>query len=349
MAAQRVAVVGATGNIGTSVLHALAADPAVGEILGVARRAPDLTVPKTEFVEADVARSDLRPLFRGVDTVVHLAWLFQPTRSPEITWEANVIGSTRVFEAAADAGVSTIVYTSSVGAYSPGDGDRRVAEDWPTHGWPGAAYTREKAYVERYLDGFEGEHRDVRVVRVRPGFVFKREAATEQRRLFAGPFVPGKLVRPSLIPVLPDIPGLRIQAVHSEDLGDAIRACVVRDVSGAFNVATEPIVNMRFLADLLGARLVKVPAVLVRQAVSAGWLLHLVPATPGLFDAVLRLPLMDTARARSELDWRPKRWADDALGEFLTGLREGAGTGTAPLAPDEHRAHELGTGIGQRP
>ena len=36
----RVAVTGATGNLGTSVLAALRADPAIKEIVGVARRRP---------------------------------------------------------------------------------------------------------------------------------------------------------------------------------------------------------------------------------------------------------------------------------------------------------------------
>ena len=42
----------------------------------------------------------------------------------------------------------------------------------------------------------------VRVVRIRP-LVFKREAGSEIRRYFAGPFLPGFLLRPSLIPVVP--------------------------------------------------------------------------------------------------------------------------------------------------
>jgi len=55
----------------------------------------------------------------------------------------------RVFDAVAAARVPALVYASSVGAYSPGPKDVPVAESWPTHGWPEASYTREKAYAER--------------------------------------------------------------------------------------------------------------------------------------------------------------------------------------------------------
>ncbi|MFJ7216147.1 NAD-dependent epimerase/dehydratase family protein [Amycolatopsis sp. NPDC098790] len=339
----RIVVTGATGNIGTGVVAALKADPQVEKVVGLARR------PAEGVVAADVERADLAPLFQGADAVVHLAWLFQPTRRPETTWRANVLGSLRVFEAAAAAGVPKLVYSSSVGAYSPRVDDEPVTEDWPTHGWPGAAYTREKSYVERYLDAFEQRHPNLDVVRVRPAFVFQRAAATAQRRLFGGPFVPGSLVRPGLIPLIPDVRGLRAQVVHTEDLADAVRRVVTRPVKGPFNIATGPVVDPKFAAELLHARTIPVPAGVVRTAVDAAWRLHAVPATPGLFDAVMRLPLMDTSRAESELDWRPKHDAAYTLNEFLKGLREGAGGDTAPLAPDEHRLHEIATGVGKRP
>ncbi|WP_406179134.1 hypothetical protein [Streptomyces sp. NBC_01006] len=64
-----------------------------------------------------------------------------------------------------------------------------------------------------------------------------------------------------------------------------------------------------------------------------GWRLHLVPASPDLFDAVLLLPLMDCTRAHEELAWEPRRTSVEAFEEFLCGLRVGSGTETAPLAP----------------
>ena len=42
--------------------------------------------------------------------------------------------------------------------------------------------------VERRLDRFEAQNPEVRVVRMRPGLVFKREASQGIRRLFGGPF-----------------------------------------------------------------------------------------------------------------------------------------------------------------
>jgi nucleoside-diphosphate-sugar epimerase len=349
----RIVVTGASGNVGTSVVEALSADAGVDSILGVARRQPEWSCPKLEWACADVGEGgdDLDHLFAGADAVIHLAWLFQPARDPVLTWRNNALGSIRVFEAVARQEVPALVYASSVGAYSPGPKDSQVTEDWPTHGWPAAAYTREKAYLERYLDGFEERHRGIRVVRMRPAFLFKREAASEQRRLFAGPLFAGGLARPGLIPVLPDVPGLRLQALHTADAAEAFRLAVMSDVRGAFNLAADPVLDGAVLAELFDARRVPVPRWVLRAPLVAAWRLHAVPAAPDLFDAVLRLPLLDSGRARSELGWTPRHTATQAVEELLAGLREGAGMPTPPLAPriPGGRLQELRTGAGQRP
>ncbi|MER7538497.1 NAD-dependent epimerase/dehydratase family protein [Streptomyces sp. NPDC097704] len=333
----RVVVTGATGNVGTSLVRLLAREPGVGSVLGIARRRPGLDLPGVEWAELDLSHEGDEPRLAqyvaDADAVVHLAWRFGPTHDPVETWRTNVLGSVRVFDAVAAARVPVLVYASSVGAYSPGpEGGAPVSESWPTHGWPGAAYTREKAYLERVLDTFERDHPQTRVVRMRPAFLFKEESASEQRRIFAGRFFPGRLMRPELLPLLPEFQGLRFQVLHTEDAADAYRRALLRDVRGAFNLAAEPVIDGPTLGGLLNAKPVKVPAGAVRGALSAAWRLRLVPASPGLFDALRHLPLLATERARRELGWDPASSSLDALEAFLRGVRAGAGDDTAPLA-----------------
>jgi nucleoside-diphosphate-sugar epimerase len=347
----RVVVVGASGNVGTSLLRSLADEPAVDSVVGLSRRLPDAEFPKVEWRAADVVSTELEPLFRGADAVVHLAWLIQPSRDQDLMRAVNVDGSGRVFRAAAAAGVGSLVYASSVGAYSKGPKDRRVDESWPTTGIPTSFYSRHKAEVERVLDRFERENTGVRVVRLRPALVFKREAASEIRRLFAGPLLPGFLLRRDLVPVLPAPARLAFQAVHSYDVGDAYRLAVVGDARGAFNIAAEPVLDPAELGRLLDARPVSLPPQVLRAGAALTYRLRLQPSEVGWVDMGLGVPLMDTTRAREELGWEPTYTAVDALRDLFAGMREGAGLETPPLEPGgagPARLREFKSGVGAR-
>jgi UDP-glucose 4-epimerase len=348
----RIVVLGATGNVGTSVLRALEPEASVEEIVAVARRAPGGTFARTTFTEADIASSDLTPIFRGADAVVHLAWLIQPGRNETITHRVNVAGSERVFRAAVEVQVPSLLYASSVGAYAPGPKDRRVDESWPTDGIRSSFYSRHKVAVERQLDLLEREQPSMRVVRMRPGLIFKADAATEIRRLFAGPLVPRALLRPELIPVVPDVPRLRFQAVHSLDVGDAYRRALLSDARGAFNLAADPPIGPPELASILRARRVKLPRAVLRAAAAATFKLRLQPSEPGWVDLALGVPLMDSGRAERELGWRATRSGTEALAELLDAMRRGVDYETPPLAratSGPGRLREFITGLGARP
>ena len=348
----RIVVTGATGNVGTSVVEALAADSRVTEIVGLARRRPAWSPPRTRWVQADVSTSELTGHFRGADAVIHLAWLIQPSRDEAALEAANVTGSRRVFAAAAAAGARALVHASSVGAYSPGPRDRAVDESWPTDGTPTSFYSRHKAAAERALDEVEAAHPELRVVRLRPALIFKREAASGIRRLFAGPLLPSPLVRPSLLPVLPLPAGLRVQGVHSRDVGEAYRlAALDEDARGAYNVAAEPVLDAETLGRALGARPVSLPVGAVRAAADWSWRLRLQPTPAGWLDMGMAVPVMDASRIRRELGWAPARAADAALLELMDGMREGAGMPTPPLDPRAGgplRVRELTSGVGGR-
>ena len=329
-AVRRVAVLGATGNVGLATTRTLA--EAGHDVLAVARRVPADGDAAIRWVERDVARDDLVPLLEGVDVVVHLAWQIQPSRDLSAQWAVNVDAFDRVLDHVRRAGVSTLVVVSSVGAYSRRKGPDPVDESWPTHGVAASSYSRQKAYVERMLDAFEATC-DTRVVRFRPSLIFQRASASEQRRLFAGALLPNRLFGVSL-PVFPDVSEVAFQAVHADDVADAIRRVAVGDASGPFNLAAPDVLTTRDVADWFGARALPVSFSIARAAAAATWHLRLHPVSPGWLDLARRSPLLDCGRARDELGWRPAHRGRDALAQVLEGIAEGAGATTPTLQPD---------------
>ena len=339
----RIVVTGATGNVGTSVLEALGRDDAVESILGLARRRASAAYAKTEFAAADITRDELVRHFRGADCVIHLAWLIQPSRDKKTLWETNVEGSSRVLAAVAEAGVPALVVASSIGVYSAGPKER-VDESWPREGIPSSWYSSQKAELERRLDRFEEENQ-VRVVRLRPALIMKRDSAEEVRRLFLGPFFPSVLARPGRLPLVPHIPGAVAQLVHSHDVGEAYRLAATRDVSGAFNIAAEPEVDGARVAAAIGARSLTIPAKVARALAAATWRVRLQPTSPDWIDLALGAPLLDCTRAREELGWTPTRDGIETIRELLQGLADGAGAPTPPLRPGG-RVEEILAGVG---
>jgi nucleoside-diphosphate-sugar epimerase len=330
----RIVVTGATGNAGTSVVAELARREGVDEVVGVARRRPRWQPDGVSWRPADVRYDDLATLFQGADAVVHLAWAFQPSHRPDVTWGVNVHGTSRVLDAAAQAGVSAVVVASSVGAYSPGSKEVRIDESWPTHGWSPAAYTREKAYVERMLDGFEQSHPGIRVVRMRPAFMFKAPASLEQVRIFGGSWaqLPSRLIGRLGVPLVPALPGLVFQVLHTDDAALAFADAALGEARGAFNLAAEPVVDAGVLGEVFGGKPLRFPARPARELAAAAWHAHLIPAPPQLLDYLLQMPVMSCERAERELGWRPRRTAVEAVTALRDGLAHPREIDTAPLA-----------------
>jgi UDP-glucose 4-epimerase len=329
----RVVVIGASGNVGTSLLARLQDDPRITSIVAVARRVPDVSAAEVRWVRADVGIDDLDPIVAGADVVVSLAWRIQPQHDEAAMAETNVVGTMRTFGAAARAGVPAFVYASSVGTYAKGPKDRRVDESWPSTGIASSVYSRHKAMVERLLDDAERTHPQMRIVRMRTSLVFQRQAASEIARFFLGPLVPRSVLGPRTIPIVPRAPRLVLQAVHADDAAAAYHEAVVRDVRGAFNIAGEPVLDPDALAQALDARPVPVSPALLRAVLWATWRLRLQPTAEGWLDMGLQTPMMDTTRARRELGWSPSVTATDALVELLTGIRDRAAGDTPALAP----------------
>ena len=70
---------------------------------------------------------------------------------------------------------------------------------------------------------------------------------------------------------------------------------------------------------------------MVRATLAAGFRTRAAPVPAELLDGLLRLPLLDTGRARDLLDWEPQHTARDAVAAFLSGASLRAGSDLPPL------------------
>jgi UDP-glucose 4-epimerase len=336
----RVVVVGATGNLGTALLTRLQAEPSVTELVGIARRGPRSASPPYGDVTwygidigADAAPEQLAAAFAGADAVVHLGWALQPSHDRDAMYRTNVTGTSHLLDAVVRARVPHVLVASSVGAYSRGPKGRRVDESYKTRGVRRSSYSSYKATNESVLDGFSRQHPDVVVTRMRPGLVLQAAAAREIVGLFAGRWVPTTWLSRFRPPFLPLSPRFVAQIVHADDVADAFWRAIDQRAGGAFNLATEGLVDPYVVARVLGSRVVPVPYRALRAVVLVTWLLRLQPTEPGWLDIAAKIPTMSTEKARRELGWTPTRTADETLAEFIGGLAAGSKhEGSHPLS-----------------
>src|SRR4051794_4269444 len=328
-----VAVTGPTGDIGKPVLRALDRAREVKRVVGMARRPFDpgsMGLKKTEYVQGDVTkREDVDALVKGADVVVHLAFIILSAGSEE-SHEINLRGSRNVFEAAVAAKAKRLVYASSVAAYGfHADNPQPLTEDVPARGTEAHPYSAMKAEVEGLLDEvLDGAKTDAYVFR--PCIVAGPDALTLVDQI---PYVQlgerlPRAVRdlfdsvPILRPVLPD-PGVPFQLVHHDDVALALRAGVLgRGTPGVYNLAGPGEIRMRDLAAALGYYSVPVPDLALDATAEIVARLPFMPDEASWVEAVRVPVLMDTAKARSELRWRPQHDALETLRETVAAARE---------------------------
>ncbi len=318
-----VAVTGPTGDIGRSLLRALDRSREVGKVLAMARRPFDPAAEglrKVSYRQGDVLdRRGLDDLVKGADVVVHLAFLI--FGGIEETRKINLEGSRNVFEATVAAGARRLVYASSVAAYGfHGDRPPMLTEDIEPRGTERHYYSAQKAELEGTLATVLAGS-DTEAYVFRPCIV----AGPDARAMFeAIPYIqlsdrmPGAVRRvlelmPALKPVLPD-PGVPFQLVHHDDVATAMRAAILgRGAPGVYNLAGPGTLTMSDLAAALGWYSVPVPDLAVGAAAELVARLPFVPAEAQWIESARTPVLMDSAKARRELHWRPRHDARETL------------------------------------
>jgi nucleoside-diphosphate-sugar epimerase len=259
----KVVVTGGSGQLGSLVLERLVSQRKIKKVVSLDLVPPIVPSPRIDWRIADLRDPGLERHLEGADALVHLAFIVAGPASAETMRAVNVDGSRRIFEAAAQHGVRRIIYTSSVAAYgivpelpSP------VREDSPRYRSKVLTYAENKYDVEAFLDGFEAEHPEIAVVRMRPGILLGRRIAHVSRRFLARR-------------VLPVVSDKRLPVVWDEDVADGLVLALMGTTRGAYNfVATDSLTGID-MARLSGFRARRIPDAVLGAAMKTSGLMSL--------------------------------------------------------------------------
>jgi nucleoside-diphosphate-sugar epimerase len=325
-----VAVTGPTGTFGFGLMPLLQAEPRVSRIVGIARRPFDPTEhgwTKLQYRQGDVRDQDaLREAFHGTDVVVHLAFMITGNAPAQTIREINVEGTLNAFRAARDAGAKRFVYASSVAAYGfHRDNPVGMKEDWPVRPADRLFYAREKAELEQLLQDEANTAAEPALYLLLPPIVLGPHAMGAKGAL-PGP-VAG-LGRAALdllgrvpIPIPSLAPGVQLQFIHEEDVGQALLRCALAEgPPGAYNIAGDGVLTGADVARELGLSPVSIPGGLVHAAARVAGAVprpSFVPPAADWVEAMSHPAIMDITKAKQELGWRPKYTGIQALRDTL--------------------------------
>ncbi|PUA47255.1 NAD-dependent dehydratase [Pseudomonas protegens] len=164
MSSERILVTGGAGFIGSHLVDALLAKGYAVHVLDDLSTGKTSNLPLThhglKLTVGDVADATLlATAMSGCDAVVHLAAVASVQASvedPVRTHQSNFIGTLRVCEAMAAAGIRRVVFASSAAVYGNNGEGTAIGEDTPKS--PLTPYAADKLASEYYLDFYRRQH-----------------------------------------------------------------------------------------------------------------------------------------------------------------------------------------------
>ena len=294
----KVVITGGSGQLGTVVLRRLLRDRTIKQVVNIDLKPPALPGHKLESIRADVRDPDIGRHFAGCDALIHLAFVVTQFLPREEVDSINIGGSRNVFNAAAAAGLSQIIYSSSIAAYGVVPGHKLpLTEDAPRVHQPDFAYAATKFQVEAFLDEFERAQPAIAIVRMRPTILIGREMEHQL----------GTLLKNRVMVALGGGP---MPIVWDEDVADAIMLALRQKAHGAFNLTAEELLPSDELARAGGLHLIHLGPQTMRIIDTLRPILERFSKGPRPDPAWLKNNGAEmrssSAKARAVLGWQPK-------------------------------------------
>lgn len=314
-------VTGASGFIGTHLMRRLVQEGK--EVIAIDRKPPREIHPGVQYIETDVRDLSQVQIKKTIDTIYNFAAVHTtPGHEPYEYYSTNVLGALEVTRLAERAGVSEIVFTSSISVYGPSE-TMKTEQSSPE---PVSDYGHSKLQAEKIHENWlDSGSASKKLTVIRPAVVFGAGEYGNFTRL-------AKLLKKGVF-VYPGRKDTIKSCIYVEDLLDAIEFARTLNkrhliVNGSYpsRPTLEQIVTALKTDYFSRARTITVPRVAVTSAAkvigAAGFLdLGIHP------DRVMKLVRSTDVYPQwlvdndfpfpTELAEVFKRWHRDTKGEFI--------------------------------
>lgn len=302
LANTRILVTGGGGYLGSQVVARLAALPD-GErpalIVSHDLREPSVRLPQVDYLACDIRSPHLAEAIalHRIDVVVHLAAIMPSGKAQtrDFEYDVDVNGTRKLLEACVQHGVKRIVVSSSGAAYGyHADNAPWLTEDMPVRGNEVFAYSHHKRLVEEMLATYRTKHPALEQVVLRIGTIL-------------GPTVHNQITDMFEKPRLLAIQGSDSPFVFiwDQDVVGIILRAVADGPSGIYNVAGDGALTIHEIAQRLGKKTRRLPAWLLRGALSILKPLGLTQYGPDQLDFLRYRPVLLNTRLKTVFGYTP--------------------------------------------
>jgi len=320
---KRIAIIGSSGFYGRAVIRDLREHCPDASILGLDVVEPADSEPD-EFSKTDVRDPELRNLLREFDpdTVLHLAFIVNPSHNVQLEHDVNVNGTLNVLKIVAELQPERFLVSSSGTAYGAWpDNPFPIREDWPVRARVKFPYARHKAEIEQHLSEFAQTHPGIAVSWTRPTVIIG---------LGMSNYLTDLLLRSPVVSV-PFFKNPSIQLVDLEEVAQATRTILHHNGRGPFNVAPDDSITFKEIAKLTKRATIHIWAPIAIPFCYVWWNLRLpiLRFPPAFLDFLSYSWVMEPYRLREEFGFEFQKSTRECL-ESILKSREPSGEVVEP-------------------
>ena len=300
-----ILITGAAGYIGSQLVQQLekkiSAEEKAWQIVATdIRDQPHYeTGAHTTYHKMDVRAPEFTDFMKDqkIDTVVHLASIVTPGKKSnrEFEYSVDVLGTKNVLEACVTTGVKRIVVTSSGAAYGyHADNPEWLTETDRLRGNEEFAYSHHKRLVEEMMADYREKHPELQQIIFRIGTILGQNVNNQITALFEKPIVLG--IRGSESPFV---------FIWDQDVVACLIQALSNDVTGVFNVAGDGAVTITDLGRLLGKKVMRLPAGVVKTGLFVLKRLNMTQYGEEQINFLRYRPVLANTRLKEEFGFTP--------------------------------------------
>lgn len=306
---EQVLVTGIGGALGSLVAHKLAKR---FHVIGVDRRPQAAHNQNMEYHELDLRRKSAFVLLKKkpLDAIIHIGVIRNPLKhtSNASAYYFNLEITSQLLKLAEQLNVRKFIFLSTANLYGPSHATSGfLDEDAALHGADRSPELRDLVALDMMIQSFFWKQPQIETVILRPAHI-------------VGPHLNNAPTRYLKLDHVPTLMGHdpMLQLIHEDDLASAMLLALTSSARGIFNLCGNTAAPLSRVLRTMGKTHTPIPEILFRGALNLAFMARMSTFPPGELDHLKYPCLINDARARRELLFKPKHSLKSTLLELRT-------------------------------